>query len=150
HAGASQRLDLVAGAATAAGDDRPGMAHAPARGRGQPGDESDHRLLALLGGEQSGGFLLGAATDLADHDDAGGLPIAEEELEAMDEAGAVDGIAADADAGRLAESGGGGLRHRLVGQGAGARDDADAAAGVDMPGHDADLALVGRDHAGTV
>ena len=38
----------------------------------------------------------------------------------------------------------------LVGQGAGAADHADAAGLVDVAGHDADLALVGRDDAGAV
>jgi hypothetical protein len=40
--------------------------------------------------------------------------------------------------------------HGLVGQRAGARDDADLAALVDVAGHDADLAFVGRDDAGAV
>ena len=38
----------------------------------------------------------------------------------------------------------------LVGQGAGARDDADSPGLVDVARHDADLALAGRDHAGAV
>ena len=64
--------------------------------------------------------------------------------------GALDRIAADADAGGLAEAHRRGLRHRLIGERAGARDDADRAALMDMAGHDADLAFAGRDHAGAV
>src|SRR5690606_35612518 len=64
--------------------------------------------------------------------------------------GPVHRVAADADAGRLAEPGGGGLRHRLVGERARARDDPDLAAAMDVARHDADLALVGRDDPGTV
>jgi hypothetical protein len=47
--------------------------------------------------------FLGVAADLADHDDALGLGVLQEQSEAVDEVGAVDRIAADADAGRLAE-----------------------------------------------
>ena len=53
--------------------------------------------------------------------------IGDEHLQRIDELGALDRIAADADAGRLAEAGAGGLGHRLVGERARARDDADLA-----------------------
>src|SRR6185312_2831103 len=149
-AGLLHRLDLVARRAAAAGNNGAGMAHAPAGRGGRAGDEAHHRLLDLVALDEFRRLLLGRATDLADHDDRLGLVVLEEELEAIDEIGAVDGIAADADAARLAEAGGGGLGHRLVGQGAGARDDADIALGMDVTGHDADLALLGRDDAGTI
>ena len=51
---------------------------------------------------------------------------------------------------RLAEPGVGGLAHRLVGQRARARHDADAARLVDVARHDADLALARRDDARAV
>src|SRR6266404_1372806 len=95
----SHRLDLVLGPALAAGDNGPGMSHAPSRRRGAAGDETHHRLLALCGFQQGRGLFLGAAADLADHDDGLGLLIVQEQLQAIDEAGAVDRIAADADAG---------------------------------------------------
>ena len=76
--------------------------------------------------------------------------IGEEQLEHVDELRALDRIAADADGRRLAEAGVGGLLHGLVGQRARARDDADAAGLEDVARHDADLALVGRQHAGAV
>ena len=71
-----------------------------------------------------------------------GLVVGEEHLEHVDELGALDRIAADADRGRLAEALVGGLEHRLIGQRARAADDADAALLEDVGGHDPDLALV--------
>ena len=62
-----------------------------------------------------GRVLLGRAADLADHDDRLGLRVGEEHLEHVDELGALDRIAADADRGGLAEARVGGLEHRLVG-----------------------------------
>ncbi len=70
-----------------------------------------------------------------------GLRVVDEPLEAVDEVGPVEGVAADADAGALAEADGGGLVHGFVRQSAAAGHDPDAAGGVDVPGHDADLAL---------
>ena len=121
------------------------MAHAAARRGGAAGDEADDRLAAAalrFVGEELRGVLLGAAADLADHDDRLGLVVGEEHLEHVDELGALDRVAADADRGRLAEALVGGLEHRLVGQRARAADDADAALLEDVGRHDPDLALV--------
>src|SRR5579872_404720 len=137
----------MGGGAGAPGDDGAGMAHAAPRRRGDACDEPDHRLLHLRFLEEFRGFFLGRSADLADHDDGLSVGIGEKELEAIDEIGAVDWITADTDAARLAQPGRGGLRHRLIGQGPGTRDDADMALGVDMAGHDADLALLRRDDA---
>lgn len=129
------------------------MAHAAAGGRGDAGDEADDGLAAVDGVgllEELGGVLLGGTANLANHDDAVRLLILEEDLEAVDEVGAAEGVAADADDEGLAEAGLGGLVDGLVRQGAGARDDADAAALVNEAGHDADLALAGGDDAGAV
>src|SRR5581483_8896804 len=144
------RLDLAVGAALAAGNDRAGMAHAPAWRGGDPGNEADHRLFHLAALDEVGGVFLGAAADLADHDDALGLGVLEEHLQHVDMFGALDRIAANADAGRLAKPHSGGLRHRFIGERAGARNDADLAAAVNMAGHDADLALPRGDDAGAV
>ena len=57
-----------------------------------------------LVGEELRRLLLGLAADLADHDDRLGLVVGQEELEHVDEVGAVDRIAADADRGGLAEA----------------------------------------------
>ena len=59
--------------------------------------------------------------------------------EHVDEVGAVDRVAADADARGLAEAALGQLMHHLVGERAAARDDADGPCLVDVAGHDADL-----------
>ena len=99
--------------------------------------------------EVRGGFFVGAA-DLAHHDDAFGLRIAFEQLQHVDEVHAAHRIAADADAGALAEALVGGLEHGFVGERAGARHDADAALLVDEARHDADLAFARRDDARAV
>jgi hypothetical protein len=59
-------------------------------------------LVTYLLDEIGGGFFVRAA-DLADHDDAFGLRIAFEQLQHVDEVHAAHRIAADADAGALAE-----------------------------------------------
>ncbi|KAJ8554601.1 hypothetical protein ON010_g9882 [Phytophthora cinnamomi] len=97
-----------------------------------------------------GRLLLGGSADLAHHDDALGLGVVGEALEAVDEVGAVERVAANADDGGLAEAQGRGLGHGLVGQGARAGHDADLALLVDVAGHDAHLALTGLDDAGAV
>ena len=83
------------------------MAHAAARRGGAAGDEADHRLLAAALGlvaQELGGVFLGRAADLADHDDRLGLGVGQEHLQHVDEFGALDRVAADADRGGLAEA----------------------------------------------
>src|SRR5580700_349174 len=121
------------------------MPHPPPRRRSGAGNETDHRLFAARGFYQRGAFLLGGAADLANHHDRLGLVVGEKHLQYVNKIEPVNRIAADADAARLAEPGGGRLRHRLVGQGARARDDADAASAMNVAGHDANLAFVGSD-----
>src|SRR6516225_97523 len=126
------------------------MTHSPPRWGRAAGDKPDDRLFCPHCFQKIGAVLLGAAADFADHDDCVGLVIGEKHLKDLDEARAVDRIAADPDTARLPETDGRGLSHRLVGQGAGARDDADLATAVDVAGHDADLALVGGNDARAV
>ena len=76
------------------------MAHPPAGRRGRPGDKRRHGLLAILA-DPRGGFLLGRAADLADEDKCLRALVVGEQLYRVEVAGAVDGVAADADAGRL-------------------------------------------------
>ena len=124
----------------------------PGRG-GAAGDEADHRLLAAalrLVLDELRRVLLGRAADLADHHDRLGLVVGQEHFEHVDELGALDRVAADADRGGLAEALARGLEHRLIGQRARARDDADRARLEDIGRHDADLALAGGDDAGAV
>src|SRR5690348_4952528 len=125
------------------------MAHALARRRRRTRDERDHRFADVLL-DEFGGLFLGAAADLADHDDAFGLRIVLEQRQAVDEIHAVDRVAADADHRRLAKADISGLEHGFVGQRTRARHDRDLAGLVDVARHDADLAFAGRDDAGTV
>src|SRR5262249_14142075 len=84
------------------------------------------------------------AADLADHHDRLGGAVLREQLEGCGVVGADDGIAADADAGGLADAQGRELIDGLVGEGPAAADDTHRPALVDMAGHDADLALLSR------
>src|ERR1700704_6660632 len=145
--------DLGFRVALAARDDGAGMPHAPPGRGGAGGDEADHRFLAPAPGlvlEELGGVFLGGAADLADHDDRFGRLVAQEHLQHVDELGALDRIAADADRGGLAEVFARGLEHRLIGEGARARHDADRAALEDVARHDPDLAFARRHHARAV
>src|SRR5258705_2859002 len=148
-----QRRDLSFGLSLAAGADRRGMAHAAAWWRGASGDDPSDRLVTpafRFVGEKLRGILLGAAADLADHDDRAGFVVGEEHLEHVDELGAFDRIAADADSGRLPQALVGRLEHRFIGQRARAADDPDAALLEDVGGHDPDLTLFGRQNAGAI
>ena len=109
-------------------------------------DVGHHRLGDEARDMRSRGFFI-AAADLADHDDAFGLRIAFEQFDDVDEIHAAHRIAADADAGALAEADLRGLVHGFVGERAGTRHDAHAAALVDEARHDADLAFIRRDDA---
>ena len=125
------------------------MAHALA-GRGGDAGDVGHDRLGDLVLDEIGGGLLGATPDLPDQDDALGLIVGLKTLQAGNEIHAVDGITADTDTGTLAQADVGGLEDRLVGQGAGAGDDAHATRLVNAAGHDADLAGAGGDDAGAV
>src|ERR1700757_4132178 len=97
---------LGTGVALAAGNDRAGMTHAAAGRRRDARNEPDHRLLAAALGlvfQELGGVFFGRSADFADHDDRGGLGISQKHLQHVNEFGALDRIAADADRGGLAE-----------------------------------------------
>src|SRR3569623_1880237 len=149
HASRFQCRDLVLRATLAAGDDGAGMAHAFAGRRGDAGNIGHHRL-AHTGPDVIGCVFLSRAADFTDHNDALGLTVLLEQLEAVDEMGALDRIAADTDTGALAEAVLRGLMHGFVGERAGARHDADAALLVNRARHDADLAFARRDHSRAV
>ena len=96
--------DLGVGTALAARNDGTGVAHAAARGSGDTGNEADDGLstadsVGLL--EELGGILLGGTTDLTNHDDTIGLLVLSEDLEAVDEVGAGEGVTANTDDSRL-------------------------------------------------
>ena len=63
-------------------------------------------------------FFFGVATDFTDHDDLFAFRVVLEQLQAVDEVGAVDGVTADTDTGALAQAALRGLVNRFVGQGA--------------------------------
>ncbi len=71
-------------------------------------------------------------------------------LQEVDEGGADDGVAAEADAGGLAEAEVRELPDGFVGERAAAAHDADGTLLMDVAGHDADFAFFGRDDAGAV
>ena len=125
------------------------MSHAFAGGGGDAGDEADDRFAHVFARPFGGGFFVVAA-DFADHDDGAGVRVLFEFFQYVTVFEAVDGVAADADAGGLAQAHVGDLLDGFVGEGAGAGDDADVAFAVDVAGHDADFDLAGGDDAGTV
>ena len=117
------------------------MPHTAAWRRGEAGDEADHRLVRHIFLDPFVGVFFGIAADLANHDHSLGLGILFELLQAVNKAGAVDGIAADADAGGLAKAGQDELINRLVSQRSGAGDNAPGGARLDDGGrHNADFA----------
>ena len=84
-------------------DDRPRVAHLPARGRRHAGDVGDHWLRDLAGDVLRGPLLLRAAY-LADQHDGAGFGVLLESLQAVDEVRARDRVAAYPDTGRLADT----------------------------------------------
>ena len=96
HALGLERFLLRLRGPRGAGDDRPGVAHLLAGRRGEAGDVGDDRL-GDLGGDELGRPLLGVAADLADHHDQLGLGVGLVHGEDVDEVGADDRVAADAD-----------------------------------------------------
>ena len=104
-------------------------------------------LVNLPDAFERGRLLLGIAADLAHHQHGVGIGIGLEQQQHVDEAGAVDRVAADADAGALADAQVRELPDAFIGKRPRPADDPDAARLVDIAGHDADLALAGRDDA---
>src|SRR5690606_13690112 len=98
--------------ALAAGDHRAGMTHTLPLGCRHARDVGDDRLRHVLL-DVRGRVLLRLAADLAHHHDALRLRIVLEELQAVVEIESLDGVAADADAGALPETGLRGLIDRL-------------------------------------
>src|SRR5579863_4268739 len=133
----------------AARNDRTGVAHALALRRRYAGDVADNRL-SHMRSHVFGGFFLGGAPDLTDYDHRLGLRVLIEQLQGIDKAGTDNRVAADADAGALSEARIRCLKYGLVGQRAGARNDAHAAGSVDIAWHDTDLAFTWSDNAWTV
>ncbi len=83
-------------------------------GGADPGDEADHWLLTPFLFQEIGGVFLGGAADFADHDDSLGFIVAQEHFQTVNEIGAVNRVATNADAGGLAQAAASGLRHDLA------------------------------------
>ena len=118
------------------------VTHSSSRGSRDTSNEADDGLVGsvvLL--EEVCSVLFGGTTNLANHDDSVSLAVLEEDLEAVDEVCAREGVTTNTDDKRLTETGLGGLVDGLVGKSAGAGDDADATALVDETRHDANLTL---------
>src|SRR6266446_9629256 len=148
-AGGGHRGVFVLGGALAAADDRAGVAHAASRGSGLAGDKADDGFLRV-GLDPLRSTLFGVAADFANQNDGMRFRIGVEELNGVEERGADDGIAADADASGLSDAELRQLMDGFVGQRAAAADNADISRLVDAAGHDADFALARRDDAGAV
>src|ERR1035438_1455304 len=123
------------------------MAHAPAGRGGGPRDETGDRLPAVVP-DPGGGFLFSRTADFADHDHAMRFRVGLEQFNDVQVRGAVDRVTADTDTSGLADAAAGELPNGFVGQGAAARNHADMALLVNVPGSDADTAAAVRILAG--
>ena len=139
-----ERGDFIGGGAFAAGDDGAGVSHALARRRLTPCDEGGDGFFGHILLDPLCGLFFGGAADLADHEDGEGIGVFLKELQDVDEVHVFDGIAADADGGCLSDAGVRELERRLIGEGAGARDESDMTGLCDTGRGDAELCLVRR------
>src|SRR6267154_4860305 len=119
-------------------------------------DETGHRLLAVVLNPISG-FFFGGAPNLPNHNDAACFRVGIEHFYHVQVRGAVDGIATDSNASRLADTAAGELPNRLVGERATARDHTNLPPLVNVARRDADAAASVRvfaipwtHHTGTV
>src|SRR5262249_41596234 len=94
---------LVLRGALASADDRAGVSHTATRRRSLASNEADDRL-RNIGFDEFGGALFGVAADFADHYDGMSLGIFVEHANGVEEGRPDDGIAADANARRLADA----------------------------------------------
>ena len=138
-------LDFALGRPLAAGDDRPGMAHALSRRGGEPGDEPRHRL-GHLRANKIGGLLFGRSPDLTDNQHPLGGRIGLKHPQSVHETGAIHRISPDAQRGGLPQSQVGQLVHRFVGERPRPADHSHFSLSVNVSGHDPQLALTGSDH----
>ncbi|KAI6776289.1 hypothetical protein HG530_000234 [Fusarium avenaceum] len=153
NTGILEGLDLGVGTTLTTGNNSTGVTHSSTGRSRDTSDEADNGLAAVDGVgvlEELGGVLLSGTTNLTDHDDTVGVGVLGEDLKAVDEVGAGEGVTTNTDNERLTKAGLGSLVDGLVGQGTGTRDDTDATALVDEARHDTDLALFGSDDTGAV
>src|SRR5260370_15802980 len=134
-AGCSHRGVFILGSALAAADDGAGMAHAAPRRSRLAGDKADDRLFHI-DLDPLGGALFGVAADFADQNNRVRLWIIVEKLNGVEKRRADDGVAADADAGGLANAELGELMNGFVSECAAAADHSAAALRVVGVRHD--------------
>ena len=117
--------------------------HAASGRRSRTSDKASYGLLAIRL-DPFGGFFFCAAADFADHYDAGGFRVSVEKFDYVKVRGAVDRIAANADAGALADAARRELPHGFISQRAAARDDTDVAFFVNVAGRNTNTATAVR------
>jgi hypothetical protein len=147
--GLGQRLHLLGRRALTARDDGTRVSHSSPGRRGLAGDEAHHRLLELAR-DEGGRFLFGRPADLPDHDHGFRVVVGRKERQRVDEVGADEGVATDADARGLPHPLLGQLVDGLVGERAALRHDADAARPADVAWDDSGLRLARRDDSGAI
>src|SRR5262245_57647921 len=91
-----------------------------------------------------GGFLFRRTANLANHNNTARVRVSREQLDNIQMGSAIDPVASDTHTGRLADTAAGQLPHRLIGQGAAARDDPDVSTSVDVPRRNPDTAAPHR------
>ena len=129
------------------------MAHTAAWRRSASGDKARHWLFtALLGfvDQELRGFFFCAAADFTDHDDRLGGIVGQEQFKAINEVGAIDRVAANADRRGLAKAFGCCLEHGFIGQCARTRHNAHRSCRENAAGHDTDFAFAWRQYTGAV
>lgn len=142
HSGVLESGNLRVRTSLAAADDGTSVTHTATRGSTDTSDEADGGLVVyVVGLEELGGILLGAATNLTNHDDTLSFGVLEEDAKAVDEVGTGEGVTTDTDDERLAKTSLGRLVHGLICEGTGTRDNTNTATLVDKSRHDTDLAL---------
>ena len=141
--------DFVGGSTLATSNDGASVAHATSGGSSDTSNEANDGLLGAALLNELSRFFFSGATDLTNDDDALSLGILDEELEGLNEVGAVEGVSSNTNANlkisikgeekeaekqnenkmrewgryRLAKADGSGLVDGLVGQSTRARDD---------------------------
>lgn len=115
NTGSLHGSDLFLRCAFAAGNDGASVSHASSGRSGSTGNESEYRLGDPLF-DHVRRLFFGCAADLTDHHDGVCLFILFKQGQRINEVGAVNGIAADTDAGGLTQSPFGQLPDSLVSQ----------------------------------
>ncbi len=142
--------DFIRSGALAAGDDGACMSHAFAGRRLTPCDEGGNGFFGHVFPDPFRGFFFGGAADLADEEDGECVGVCLKEFQDVDEVHVLDGVAADADGGCLSDAGVRELERRLIGEGAGARDEPDMSGLCDAGRGDAEFCLIRRQESRAV